>query len=78
MATQVHLTALRRKPASEYFEGFVEKVEEDIAYVTLESERGERLHCAFLPRRCPSVKYQQWITRYTSGHRPAPAGPHQP
>ena len=43
MATQIHLAAPRRKPTSERFDGFVEKVEEDIAYVTLESERGERL-----------------------------------
>jgi hypothetical protein len=44
MATQIQVAAPRKKPASERFEGFVEKVEEDVAYVTLESERGERLH----------------------------------
>ena len=34
----------RRKPASERFEGFVERLEADAAYVSLASERGERLH----------------------------------
>jgi hypothetical protein len=43
MATQLHPPAARRKPASERFEGFVEKLEEDVAYISLESERGERL-----------------------------------
>jgi hypothetical protein len=43
MATQLHPPVPRRKPASERFEGFVERLEEDVAYVSLESERGERL-----------------------------------
>jgi hypothetical protein len=43
MATQLHPPVPRRKPASERFEGFVEKLEGDIAYISLESERGERL-----------------------------------
>jgi len=43
MATQLHPPIPRRKPASERFEGFVERVEGEVAYVSLESERGERL-----------------------------------
>jgi hypothetical protein len=43
MATQLHPPAARRKPASERFAGFVDKLEADVAYVSLESERGERL-----------------------------------
>jgi hypothetical protein len=44
MATQLHPPVPRRKPASERFEGFVERLEADVAYVSLASERGERLH----------------------------------
>ena len=43
MTMQAQLAVARRRPTSEQFEGFVEKVEEDVAYVTLDSERGERL-----------------------------------
>ncbi len=43
MATQLHPPVARRKPASERFEGFVERLEGDVAYISLESERGERL-----------------------------------
>jgi hypothetical protein len=43
MATQLHPPVPRRKPASERFEGFVERCEGDVAYISLESERGERL-----------------------------------
>jgi hypothetical protein len=44
MATQLQLQALRRIPVSERYEGFVEKLEADVAYITLENERGERFH----------------------------------
>src|SRR5262245_23595365 len=43
MAAQLHPSLPRPKPASERIEGFVEKLEADVAYVSLESERGERL-----------------------------------
>jgi hypothetical protein len=43
MATQLQPPIARRKPTSERFEGFVERLEADIAYVSLESEQGERL-----------------------------------
>lgn len=44
MATQLHLPVRRPKPISERFEGFVESLEGDVAYISLESEHGDRLH----------------------------------
>ncbi len=44
MATQLHLPVRRPKPISERFEGLVESLEGEVAYISLESEHGDRLH----------------------------------